>query len=257
MTSPGNRQRYLDAVTTYIATHLVRAQESGTDDTSSWFRTGAPTDELNGVLRLGGDLPLEMRRLRDLFDETPSSWHFWPEIDPPEIPELLTRNGLAHFETEPLMVHTGNDETTPPELHRSELAQIEEVTDEPGLAQWAAVWSGIPDSHALVPGLCQGMELASTRYLLWREHSETLGCAAVVTSTAGSSIEHIVTQADHRGRGIGTALTQRALALALESGTSRVILTASPDGESIYRRLGFVTVGRVDRYARSPIPLQP
>lgn len=246
MISPGNRQRHLDAVTTYIATHSTRAHESGADETSSWFRTGAPSDELNGVLRLGGDLPAEIARLRDLFDGTPATWHFWPEIDPPQIPELLERHGLALFETEPLMVFDG---TAHRELGQSELARIEEVVDETGLTQWAAVWSGIPDSNALIPGLSQGLKLASTRYLLWREHGEVLACAAVATSPAGASLEHIVTRADHRGRGIGTALTQRALDLALESGTDRVVLTASPDGEQIYRRLGFVTVGRVDRYA--------
>ncbi len=37
--------------------------------------------------------------------------------------------------------------------------------------------------------------------------------------------------------------------LALEAGARRVVLTASPDGEGIYRRLGFVTVGHVERYA--------
>lgn len=247
MTAPGNRQLHADAVTAYIATHLVRAHESGGGEGSSWFRTGAPSDELNAVLRLGGDLPAEIERLRDLFGDIPASWHFWRDIDSPEIPSLLTQSGLALFETEPLMLFTGAGESAHHDLEQHELARIEEVTDDVGLAQWAALWSDSTDTDALVAGLRQG--LASTRYLVWRDHGEVVGCAAVVTSPAGASIEHVVTRADHRGQGIGTALTRRALGLALDSGTDRVILTASPDGERIYERLGFVTVGHVDRYA--------
>ncbi|WP_169815622.1 GNAT family N-acetyltransferase [Nocardia inohanensis] len=222
----------------------MRAYETGDGDASCWFRTGAPSDELNGVLRLRGDLPGEIERLRGLLDGVPASWHVWRESDPPELPELLARYGLARFESEPLMVFSGGAALGPPEF-----ARIEEVTDETGLVQWASLWSGTPGAEALAAGLRQGLQLASVRYLVWRERGAILGCAAVVTSAAGASIEHIVTRADQRGRGIGTALTRRALDLALESGTDRVVLTASPDGEQIYRRLGFVTVGHVDRYA--------
>ncbi|WP_067574423.1 GNAT family N-acetyltransferase [Nocardia acidivorans] len=244
MTSPRDRKRYVDAVTTYVATHLVRAYEVGSDEASCWFRTGAPSDELNAVLRLGGGLALEIGRLRDLFGGCPVAWHFWRGIDSPEIPGLLAEHGLAVFETEPLMVFADAGE-----VHRRALPLIEEVTDETGVAEWATLWSGTATPDALVAGLCQGLALGSTRYLVWRERGEVLGCAAVVTSSAGAAIEHIVTRADQRGRGIGTALTERALALARESGADRVVLTASPDGEQIYRRLGFVTVGHVDRYA--------
>ncbi|UGT55680.1 GNAT family N-acetyltransferase [Nocardia asteroides] len=249
MIRPDIRHRCVDAVTTYVATHLVRARESGTGEGSSWFRTGAPSDELNAVLRLGGELHREIERMRDHFDGVPTCWHFWREIDPPDLPELLARQNLTLFETEPLMVFADGDSTSPQAVDRRALTRIEEVSDEIGLAEWAALWSGADARAALVAGLRQGRELGSTRYLLWREQGEVLGCAAVVTSAAGASIEHIVTRADHRGRGIGTVLTQRALELALDSDPVRVVLTASPAGEGIYRRLGFVTVGHVDRYA--------
>ncbi|MEV0334233.1 GNAT family N-acetyltransferase [Nocardia sp. NPDC050717] len=249
MNRPNIRHSVVDAVTTYVATHVVRARESGARAASSWFRTGAPTDELNAVLRLGGDLPREIERMRDHFDGVPACWHHWREIDPPELPELLARQNLTLFETEPLMVLDDAGSPARRAIDRHALARIEEVTDETGLAQWAALWSGTDGAEALVEGLRQGRDLGSTRYLLWRDQGAVLGCAAVVTSAAGASIEHIVTRADHRGRGIGTALTQRALALALDTNPVRVVLTASPDGEGIYRRLGFVTVGHVDRYA--------
>lgn len=242
-----NPQRCHDAVTTFVATHVVRANRSSNGALSSWFYTGAPSEELNGVLRLGGAAPHEIEQLRKLFDGVPACWHFWPDIDAPEIPGLLRRRGLELFETEPLMVLADANQVAYRELGQPE--RIEYVTGAAGLTEWAGLWSGATDTNGLVTGLRQGMDRASTRYLLWREHDEVLGCAAVVSSGVGASLEHIVTRADHRGRGIGTALTRRALALALEAGARRVVLTASPDGEGIYRRLGFVTVGHVERYA--------
>lgn len=240
-------RRCHEAVTTCAATHVVRANRSSGATPSSWFRTGAPSAELNGVLRIGDASPHEIERLRTLVDGVPASWHFWRDVDSPEIPGLLRRTGLALFETEPLMMlaepgRVVNGERVEPE-------RIETVTDEGGLAEWAGLWSGATDVAALVAGLRQGMDRGSTRYRLWREGGEALGCAAVVTSAAGASLEHIVTRADRRGQGIGSALTRHALVLALEAGARRVVLTASPDGEGIYRRLGFVTVGHVERYA--------
>jgi ribosomal protein S18 acetylase RimI-like enzyme len=54
-----------------------------------------------------------------------------------------------------------------------------------------------------------------------------------------------------RRKGIGTALTVAALrVIAARVGTA--VLTSSPDGLRIYRRLGFQQVGTVRRYLWSP-----
>lgn len=247
MTADLGNRRCHEAVTTFVATHLVRASRSSDGTPSSWFHTGAPSEELNGVLRVGAAIPHEIEQLRTLFDGVPASWHFWPDVDSPEIPELLRRRGLELFETEPLMMLADPDRAA--YLERGRPEPIEDVAGDAGLAEWARLWSGVTDVDDLVTGLREGMDRRSTRYLLWRDGGEVLGCAAVVTCAAGASLEHIVTRADHRGEGIGTALTRYALALALAAGARRVVLTASPDGEGIYRRLGFDTVGHVERYA--------
>ncbi|TVP71327.1 MAG: GNAT family N-acetyltransferase [Nitriliruptor sp.] len=49
----------------------------------------------------------------------------------------------------------------------------------------------------------------------------------------------IATRRDHRGRGVGTALTAAALAEAAQQGYDTAVLEPSPSGAHIYRRMGF------------------
>ncbi|PPJ38655.1 hypothetical protein C5E45_07025 [Nocardia nova] len=93
MTADLGNRRCHEAVTTSVATHLVRANRSSGGAPSSWFRTGPPSEELNGVLRAGSAIPHEIEQLRALFDGVPACWHFWPNVDSPEIPELLHQPG--------------------------------------------------------------------------------------------------------------------------------------------------------------------
>jgi GNAT superfamily N-acetyltransferase len=46
-----------------------------------------------------------------------------------------------------------------------------------------------------------------------------------------------------RGRGIGAAVTSALCAAATRSGATAAVLNATPDGERVYRRLGFASLG--------------
>jgi GNAT superfamily N-acetyltransferase len=60
-----------------------------------------------------------------------------------------------------------------------------------------------------------------------------------------------------RGRGIGTALMRHALAFLDGSGVSTVRLDATPLGQPIYERLGFVVEFRLARHEGVLAPAQP
>jgi hypothetical protein len=51
---------------------------------------------------------------------------------------------------------------------------------------------------------------------------------------------------------IGAAITHACLALARDRGLGRAVLTSSPDGHGIYRRLGFRDCCTVSRYRYPP-----
>jgi ribosomal protein S18 acetylase RimI-like enzyme len=56
----------------------------------------------------------------------------------------------------------------------------------------------------------------------------------------------VATREEHRGQGIGTALTVAALLAGRERGLKIGSLQAGSLGEPVYRRIGFETVGHVN-----------
>ncbi len=57
-----------------------------------------------------------------------------------------------------------------------------------------------------------------------------------------------------RGRGIGTALMRAAEALAADNGRTLLVLDTAEggEGERLYRRLGWIAIGTIPRYALHP-----
>lgn len=70
--------------------------------------------------------------------------------------------------------------------------------------------------------------------------------AATTVSDGVIGIYNVATLPEARGRGYAEAVTRHAAAAAQrESGLNRLILQATPQGESLYRRLGFRDVSRI------------
>lgn len=87
---------------------------------------------------------------------------------------------------------------------------------------------------------------ASTLLLARNEAGEVVGTLTLVVfrTPAGvhAWIEDVVVDEAERGRGIGEALTRRAIELAARRGAGEVNLTSRPEREAanrLYRRLGF------------------
>lgn len=98
----------------------------------------------------------------------------------------------------------------------------------------------------------------ATAHLVGVLDGTPVGCAAVFVGARrderppAALVEDVVTVAWARRAGIGGALTHACLTLARARGLGRAVLTSSPDGHGIYRRLGFRDCCTVSRYRYPP-----
>jgi ribosomal protein S18 acetylase RimI-like enzyme len=85
-----------------------------------------------------------------------------------------------------------------------------------------------------------------TARLVAADGEAVLGCVAVVPLASWSSHVgelRVIVDPEHRGRGIGQALTRRAMLEALELGLTKMVIEVRADHESrieMFRALGFV-----------------
>ena len=120
------------------------------------------------------------------------------------------------------------------------------------LADGYGVPFGIADmmSGTFVP--VQGDEDESIQYFHVSHGGQSVGVSMLVLGQGVAGIYCVATLPDHRGRGIGAALTAEPLRLARRLGYQVGVLQSSEMGHAVYRRLGFEDVGIVQMYSRQP-----
>lgn len=234
------------AVSDHVDTHLIRAPGGRTDE-AAWYRTGAPTEELNGVVWVSGAATADVvRRLRDRLEPTRFVWNAWPDLNDGRDEAAFRAAGLEFQEEEPLMAMPL---AAPPP---GETTAVLDVTRSDRIQDWLRLWIGNPALPDM-PDMATALRLAgdTASYLLLEADGVPVTCAAIFVTGEVGAVEHVVTRSEARGRGYGTTVTIAALQRAHARGARRAVLTASPDGERIYRRLGFERVTRIRRYASS------
>ncbi|WP_285117277.1 GNAT family N-acetyltransferase [Leifsonia sp. fls2-241-R2A-40a] len=234
----------------FTSTHLVRGATAGQDSGLTWFRTNAPHEELNAVLAVAGDrIDDAVRAMGD----APALWHSWPGDPRFDVEPGLRKRGFRFVEEEPVMVLSLDDGHASPPVRSVPGLQIQRVTDRESLTEWVRVWTGRTDPDLVAPLADKGLgRSAVVQHLLARLHGKPVGCAAAVLADSVVGIEHVITSERHRGHGVGTALTIAAVEEGRTRCASAAVLTASPDGLGIYRRLGFEEHAAVRRFARWP-----
>jgi ribosomal protein S18 acetylase RimI-like enzyme len=236
----------------FAATHLVRG-EGRLEDGLAWFHSGAPHEELGGVLFA------EASRIDDgrtAMAGRPALWHSWPGHDRFDIETDLLRRGFRFVEEEPVMVRDLVERPGPVAAPGG--LRVREAADLDDLAAWVRAWTGTAPDALVVAALAATGLGAGRRvhHLLGELDGAVVGCSAAVIVEGAVAVEHVVTAAPHRGRGIGTVLTAEAVDVGRARGARHAVLTASPDGAGLYRRLGFVEEDRVRRFAE-PGPAAP
>jgi ribosomal protein S18 acetylase RimI-like enzyme len=94
---------------------------------------------------------------------------------------------------------------------------------------------------------------AGVRYLAALDETGAVrGTAACAVMGDSAGVFFVATHPNWRGRGVGTAMTNAALAAAREDGATVAALDASSTaGAAIYRRLGFQSAGTLTVLTRA------
>lgn len=232
-----------------------------TDPGIFWFETGIDFDIFNRGVQIHPDLatpPAALEGMVEHFQQRglPFLWHRGTSSRLRNGQSHLERYGLTHYETEPVMavdLLKFNEH-----VRAAQHLFIQPVTTEELLRQWIRVWeSGSSEEifqlwFTCYSGLC--FRRASSLHLyLGIVDGNPVATSEVFLDGNVALIGAVNTLTSHRHQGIGTALTLRALRTAQEQGYRTGLLTASPMGITIYRRLGFQEYGSYSTYLWHPL----
>ncbi|WP_221761166.1 GNAT family N-acetyltransferase [Kibdelosporangium aridum] len=175
------------------------------------------------------------------------SWWVDSTSTPDNLSDRIAAAGFPALEPEPGMVA---DLASLPALEVPAGLRIERVRDARQLADYATILAANWDPPA--PGVIRFYERAAVaaldpacqaRYFVGYV-GDTVVCAAeafLAHEVAG--IYNISTLAGFRRRGFGRAITLSALLAARAEGLGAAVLQTSPDGQELYRGLGFTVAG--------------
>lgn len=217
-------------------------------------------DLFNGVLWANFQTPTIEEQIEAALEpfkrhNLPLLWHIGPSTQPDDLGRHLLRHGIRHVEDEPGMavdLYAANVDHVPV----AGLA-IVPVKDRAALRQWIDVWAfplsedgkqRLADVYAQL-GFDPHRPL---RHYLGMLDGEPVATSAIYEGAGVASVQHVVTLPMVRRRGVGAAMTVHVLQEARVRGYRTAVLTASPDGINIYRRLGFREYCTMSTYTWTP-----
>ncbi|GIJ48397.1 acetyltransferase [Virgisporangium aliadipatigenens] len=219
----------------------------GPDSALPIYRTGITQPLFNGVLRLR-DRPLpeaigEAKRRLD-----GARWAWWVAADSdPGTAEGLLAHGAEHLTYMSIMgIDVTNAAPSAPSAPPDDL-KIQRVEGRAQTEEFVALVSTqmgfTGDQRPIVE---RELELDGPDFvrLAGVVDGRIVGACLLSLRTDVGGLYNIATAREHRRRGIATTLVLEALRITRESGRRLATLQAGSEGEPVYRRVGFETVGR-------------
>lgn len=218
------------------------------DSDIDWFRSGLAQPQFNGVVRVRSLEEVEQitATARERLAGVP--WWWWVGPDSPAgTSSALAEHGAKELTTIPVMVRPLDQAVDP--MESSPGLRIEAVSGDDRLQELVRTYSasmGVAASlkSDIVHIESQRRDNADIVRLAAVLEDRVVGTTVVITAhdVAGIFIVHVAET--HRRLGIGTALTAAALRVGQDRGMRLAALAASPAGEPLYRRFGFVEVSQ-------------
>ncbi len=221
-----------DAVAGWHAAWLTALGLRSAADADAWRALDPPPHIYFSAITLRPDTPVEA-----VADAAGAVCDSWQTID-------LAQAGFREWRHEPWFLCAASEpsgDKTPPEIEIVRVATAQEVEEVEAVSV-----RGFENENATIePGtLHPPTILDDPRMVLWlgRVEGKPVGAAMSYRTDEAVGIFGVTTIASMRRRGYGSALTRAAM--LVDSGLPS-ILAPSPEGEGVYRRLGFEHVGEL------------
>ncbi|MBN9390712.1 MAG: GNAT family N-acetyltransferase [Chloroflexi bacterium] len=226
----------------------------------TWLVSGVLEKWFNVVLDSHFEEKGLKERVAALLDEyrrrgLPMSWTVFPDATPPNLPTVLMVEGLLPDSAEPGMaLDLFNMAET---VRQNDGFTIEQIAGQSAFEEWTEVWlADIPEPIAdhcrEVMDVLGIEEVRPWRYYLGRVNGKAVACLKLFYAAGVVSVQHVATLREARGQGIATALTVHALRDAREAGYRVAVLTSTPEGLPVYRKIGFRTMATFQTYGWYP-----
>ena len=245
----------------HLFAHFERSEHAATRRGAGWcaWRSGLAYAWFNGVLvdrraeQVAGAEIEEALRLFAGYDGE-ISWWLAPHVAVDPWRELLASRGLQYEAKTPGMAI---DLNTLSELHAGAAAvpglEIRAMTSAEAMREWSAIFTtgyGLPDDwlEGVYNLSCTvGWELPVRNYLALLD-GEPVATSTLLPGAGVAGVYNVATLPAARGRGIGAAITLAALEHGRSLGYRIGVLQSSGQGFSVYRRMGFVEVCKIDLF---------
>ena len=223
------------------------------DDDVAGFTTDVPFALFNCVLDARFVDADRARRTAEVADRMVAHglpWMWW--ATPSGMPDhgALLERGLHRSETPGMYVALDG-----PVDPRSDL-RIEAVEGD-GLDAFMDVFGrgfGMPDfvTEALDGVVRRSFDPQRIVCLVAWDGGTPVGCGSAVVDESTVGLYNIATPEEHRGRGVGYAVTAALVNLGVGRGCTQAVLQSSDLGRPVYERLGFEEVCPVPQYVWHP-----
>jgi hypothetical protein len=226
-----------DAVAGWHAAWLTALGLRSSTDADVWRAVDPPPHIYFRAITLSPDTPVEA-----VADATGAVCDSWQTID-------LGQAGFRDWRHEPWFLCAPSEasaEETPAELEIVRVTTAQEVEE----LEAVSVRGFGKEDDTIEPGTIHPPAIVEDpRMVLWlgRVEGKPVGAAMSYRTDEAVGIFGVTTISSMRRRGYGTALTRAAM--LVETGLPS-ILAPSPEGEQVYRRLGFEPVGELRIWSR-------
>lgn len=202
------------------------------------YRSGLGHPLMNGVMRWQGhDLEGTVAGARAHLAGVPWFWWAGPDSSP-GTGSALEASGAVRAGRMPVMGLVMTERPATAAVPGVEVSAVRTADD---LGQWSQAFGqafGLGDDLASSAERGRPASESLLRFAA-RVDGQVVGTASLLAAHGVAGVYAVGTRPEHRGRGIGTLVSQTVLQAGFDAGLRVATLQPSEQGEPVYRRLGF------------------